>query len=124
MYRHLFERTRAALPPLDAERAGWDNGGRAEFQRTRVGATAECRRLCRADRRCFQYKVDRGTCVLREAFDVGSALPAGGADEGRVPPSWQDQVFSGWNMDHVDAWAREHTCQTVEWVRPSVQRMY
>lgn len=131
LFRHLFERTRAEWKSLDRERANWDNGGRGEYQRTQAGSSLECRKSCQLDAQCFQYKLDRGTCVLREAFDLGSATIAedvegtvGSSGESRGSPSLQTKVVSGWNMDHIDAWAREHTCDEVQWVRPSVARMY
>lgn len=87
-----------------------------------------CKTLCANDGSCLQYTWHHDECILENAFSLGRArspeLETGGS-EGR--PQWsfeQRRTVSGWNRKRIEAWAASHKCHVVEWLRPSIERIF
>lgn len=91
---------------------------------------SECTKFCAEDSKCLQWFWHLDTCRLAEAAIVGvprSPEVEKGAPtlpEGQTWSVEQTRFVSGWNMDRIAQFGQEHSCEVVEWLRPSTKRMF
>lgn len=120
----------------------WDNGGWADYRppgEAKIDSVATCRSACEASDRCLQY-LWRGQeakeCVLMFQIRYGQArkpetekqygeekLPDGSTKKVVVKETKVDYT-SGWMTERIGRWRGERGCEVVEWVGPSIKRIY
>lgn len=117
-----------------------DNGGWADYRpppEPKVTNFESCQKACEASPRCVQFLwkgLDARECILmfqirhglpRKAEHItGPQLPPG--PEGIVMPPRETGIdyTSGWMTDRIDRWREERQCEVVQWVGPSIERIY
>lgn len=75
---------------------------------------------------CFQWTHHRRQCWFVRSFRYGRPRKAQIEDEA-TDRYWmpEDQrYFAGWNSDNIRRWISEQPCEEVQWVNPSVQRIF
>ncbi|CAF3483868.1 unnamed protein product [Fusarium graminearum] len=130
--------------PGDREVAeNWDNG-KWDFwvapPEARIDSFEACGKYCKDSSDCLQYNWrgrDEQKCVLSRSFRVGDPRQAEKIvepeikdDKGNVipPPTdrkdrWVD-FKSGWLIDRIDQWRQNRNCTEVQWVGPSIKRIF
>ncbi|KAK0625200.1 hypothetical protein B0T17DRAFT_492491 [Bombardia bombarda] len=129
-------------------RQNWDNGN---YDRLALGhdvftdSLQSCTEACEADAKCLQYMwhgEGMRKCVLMPFMNYGSprspttetknvTAPEVAKGEGATAGGVQWQITeehwtftSGWLTARIDQWRHEHTCETPDWVEPSVERYF
>ncbi|KAF4970136.1 hypothetical protein FSARC_2733 [Fusarium sarcochroum] len=131
--------------PGDREVAeNWDNG-KWDFwvapPEARIDSFEACGKYCRDNNNdCLQYNWrgrDEKKCVLSRSFRVGESRqtekiiePEIKDDKGNVippPPDRKDRWVdfkSGWLTDRIEQWRQNRNCSEVQWVGPSIKRIF
>ncbi|KAK5165282.1 uncharacterized protein LTR77_009380 [Saxophila tyrrhenica] len=92
-----------------------------------------CSSACTAAEKCFTWTYHLRQCHLGTRLRAGlhaepSLKKVGGKtklteDDG----TWTDEdlrFVAGWNHEKIKKWVDERPCEEVEWVRPSITRMF
>ncbi|PNP60269.1 hypothetical protein THARTR1_00293 [Trichoderma harzianum] len=102
----------------------WDNG---DWDASKSGpeqgidSFEKCEEACKKDDVCVQWNWrgrDEKECVLARSFRHGEARQPEQRDN-----KWVD-FKSGWLKDRLDKFRKERQCEVVEWVGPSVTRIF
>ncbi|KAK2617019.1 hypothetical protein QQS21_000110 [Conoideocrella luteorostrata] len=105
-------------------RNNWNNNARNSFEppaEPRADSFEECQKLCSNDEKCLQWLWkgrDRKTCHLMHSIHYGSPQNAH-EEEGK----WIDYK-SGWDTVRIDEWRAGRGCEVVNWVGPSLKRIF
>lgn len=144
LYQDLYEFRHPGTPAL---RDNWDNGEWARFQTPRVDSSEACAKACEANGQCVQWLwrgLDIKECLLMRQIRLGvprepEIVPEpepdpekeGEGKEGGVPkkdrPKPKERRIdftSGWITQRIDKWREEKKCQAIQWVGPSITRIY
>ncbi|KAL7787445.1 family 31 glycosyltransferase [Trichoderma ceciliae] len=102
----------------------WDNG---DWDSSKYGpgegidSFEKCQEACQKDGNCVQWNWrgrDEIQCVLARSFSYGAAREPEQKDD-----KWVD-FKSGWLKDRIENWRQERQCAVVEWVGPSITRVF
>ncbi|RBR06395.1 uncharacterized protein FIESC28_11085 [Fusarium coffeatum] len=130
--------------PGDREVAeNWDNGKWDYWvapPEARVDSFEACGKYCKESSDCLQYNWrgrDEQKCVLSRSFRVGDPRqpekivePEIKDEKGNVippPPDRKDRWVdfkSGWLTDRIEQWRNNRNCTEVQWVGPSIKRIF
>ncbi|OIW26682.1 hypothetical protein CONLIGDRAFT_634916 [Coniochaeta ligniaria NRRL 30616] len=131
--------------PGDAETAllkDWDNGRWADYKpppEAKIDSAATCRSACEASDRCLQFLwrgLDAGECVLMFQIrygqarkpdvvtDYGEEKQPDGSVKKVVTKETRVDYTSGWMVERIQRWREERTCEAVQWVGPSITRIF
>ncbi|KAF7535573.1 hypothetical protein G7Z17_g13183 [Cylindrodendrum hubeiense] len=99
-----------------------------------------CRKYCKDHNQCLEWTwkgLDEQKCVLSKAIRFGDPRkpeiipwPEEKDDKGNVipPPADRKDRFvdfrSGWLGERIDEWRANRNCSTVQWVGPSIKRIF
>jgi len=90
----------------------------------------ECGKACKADPNCFQWTWHLRTCQFTHSFRLGQPrapeVEDWRSEEEKLHPWTREEkrFLAGWDIDYIKEWARGRECSTVQWVRPSLQRIF
>jgi hypothetical protein len=121
----------------------WDNG-KWDFwvapPEAKIDSFDACGSYCSDNDECLQFNWrgrDEQKCVLSKSFRVGDARepekiiePEVKDDKGNVippPPDRKDRWVnfkSGWMTDRIEQWRNKRNCSEVQWVGPSIKRIF
>jgi hypothetical protein len=106
----------------------------------RVDSFEACGKYCKESSDCLQYNWrgrDEQKCVLSRSFRVGDPRqpekivePEIKDEKGNVippPPDRKDRWVdfkSGWLTDRIEQWRNNRNCTEVQWVGPSIKRIF
>ncbi|KAF2168014.1 glycosyltransferase family 31 protein [Zasmidium cellare ATCC 36951] len=113
----------------DWDNAGWDAYSPAEDDLREPHSSAEaCSLACREaeDSGCFQWTYHLRRCSFVRSFRLGRARKPH-IDDQKKDHDWtqEDQkYFAGWNTEHIKRWISKRPCSEVQWVRPSIERIF
>ncbi|KAH6605771.1 glycosyltransferase family 31 [Trichoderma cornu-damae] len=102
----------------------WDNG---DWDSSRSGpeegidSPEKCAEACQREDGCVQWNWrgrDEEQCILARSFRYGEARGPEQKDG-----KWVD-FKSGWLGDRIEQWRKERPCDVVEWVGPSIKRVF
>lgn len=118
----------------DWDNADWDAFGPpipSRFYSLDPHASIEsCAEACKAHAECFQWTYHLRKCTFVRSIRVGRHREpevGKGKTEEEKAREWdvEDLRFvAGWAMAKVQEWAEERPCEQVEWVRPSITRIF
>ncbi|KAG7140825.1 hypothetical protein HYQ45_002542 [Verticillium longisporum] len=119
LYRDLFEFHHPGQP---STRADWDNmWGPITIEGPPKTATfEECGAACQEHSACFQYNWHGDKCYLVHSIRLGHARDAEKETDKHKGGSFQ----SGWLSERIAVWRQQQRCEVVQWVRPSLTRIY
>ncbi|KAL2816234.1 hypothetical protein BDW59DRAFT_11318 [Aspergillus cavernicola] len=108
-----FPRATNTTTPRTSEE-DWDNQSniRIEFAGEISASLETCQEACLTGLEgCFQWRYNTdGEChVSTQAFRLGGK---------QMPDDNGKRWFSGWNVEFIEKWREEHTCEKVQWVEP------
>ncbi|KAL1845700.1 hypothetical protein VTK73DRAFT_456 [Phialemonium thermophilum] len=136
LYRDLFEFRHPGRP---ARLQNWDNGDWARFappKDMRIDSADACAKACEAYHDCAQWLwrgLDVRECVLMRQIRYGverapETLPR--SEDDHNDDKKEDDVkqkvdfTSGWMTARIDRWKEEHRCDVIQWVGPSITRIF
>ncbi|KAB5536315.1 family 31 glycosyltransferase [Coniochaeta sp. 2T2.1] len=120
-----------------------DNGGWADYrpppEGPKIDSAASCQKACEASERCLQYLwrgLEAQECFLM--FQIRYGLPRKPeteqvwGEEQQPDGSMKKVVLkeikvdftSGWMSERIKRWRDEMTCEVVQWVGPSITRVF
>lgn len=124
-----------------------DNGGWADFRPpadAKIDSFEACGQACEKSDRCLQYLwkgQEAQECIF--FFQIRWGMPRKpGIENGPQPEVVMEKdgvtpkkeqpkpkeikvdYTSGWLTDRIDKWKGERTCDIVQWVPPSIKRIY
>ncbi|KAK3661259.1 hypothetical protein LTR56_000382 [Elasticomyces elasticus] len=117
-------------------RDDWNNAGWDGYPAPQDGKAHEsfqaCGEACKADDGCFQWTYHLRLCHFVRSFRLGEAKEPEGEDpriRGEEVHHWSEEdkrFMAGWDLDGIRRWmdGEGRDCQTVQWVRPSVTRIF
>ncbi|KAH7363456.1 hypothetical protein B0T11DRAFT_257212 [Plectosphaerella cucumerina] len=121
IYMDLYDVRHPGKPSI---RNDWDN---SDFVNTLIkkgpetaASFDECGTACEKNPKCFQWTFHSGKCRLVDSMQLGAARAMTEATEEDPGGSYA----SGWLTERIDDWREAHTCKEVQWVRPSIERIY
>lgn len=120
----------------------WDNGGWADYRpppEAKIYSAATCRSACEASDRCLQFLwrgLEARECVLM--FQLRYGVPRkpdtvteyaeeqqpDGTVKKVVAKETRVDYTSGWMTERIARWREERQCEVVQWVGPSITRVY
>ena len=121
-------------------RDDWDNTGRSSFEARKQSefyshdpheSFEACRSACEAQPKCLQFTYHSRRCTIDRSLRYGEykdpeverlGMTMNEGTQGRSPDDLR--FFAGWLPDKVKAWIDDHPCDTVEWVKPSLERIF
>jgi hypothetical protein len=111
-----------------ATREDWDNADWDGFPAPEGDphdSTQACELACQTHDGCFQWTYHHRRCTFVRSFRLGSAKdPHIDKDHEKEDWSLEDQKFiAGWDTNQIQQWAEKRSCDVIEWVRPSLQRI-
>lgn len=148
MYRDLYEFRHPGTPAI---REDWDNGDWSRYQPPPHTDSRElCAKACEDSPHCVQWLwqgLDVKKCILMRQIRLGvpripevvpepepdpakegegSKAEEGAAQkEDRPKPMPRKISFtSGWMTQRIDKWREERKCDAIQWVGPSITRIY
>lgn len=80
----------------------------------------ECGAACQEHSACFQYNWHGDKCYLVQSIRLGHARDAEKETDKHKGGSFQ----SGWLSERIAEWRQQQRCEVVQWVRPSLTRIY
>ncbi|GAB7362503.1 hypothetical protein MBLNU230_g2824t1 [Neophaeotheca triangularis] len=97
-----------------------------------------CSRSCDESGNCFQWTYHLKRCTFVRSFRLGTQKEPRGEkpkthkdEEGNVVEepvkewSLEDQRYmAGWDVDNIKRWIEKRPCEEVEWVKPSIERIF
>lgn len=103
----------------------WDNEERHKYEpgpdAGKIASQQQCEDYCRSKEKCLQW-VWRGRddkkCVLMDVMHHGRKRESELIDE-----KWVD-FTSGWMLDRIEKWREARPCTEVNWVGPSLRRIF
>lgn len=119
----------------------WDNGDWDSWVPSAdagIDSSEKCEKLCQKEDKCVQWNWrgrDEKKCILMRAIRYGEAREPGPIlseeqkkkmKKGAALPKdarWADYK-SGWVEDRINKWRKERQCKKVEWVGPSITRIF
>ncbi|KAK5676319.1 hypothetical protein LTS10_011131 [Elasticomyces elasticus] len=115
----------------DWNNAGWDGYPAPQDSKAHVSFQA-CGEACKATDECFQWTYHLRFCYFVRSFRLGEAKAPEGEDpriDGEEMHQWSEEdkrSMAGWDLDGIRRWmdGEGRDCQTVQWVRPSVTRIF
>ncbi|KAL7899597.1 glycosyltransferase family 31 protein [Trichoderma sp. SZMC 28014] len=102
----------------------WDNGDWGAWKvgpGEGVDSFEKCEEACTKDKTCVQWHWrgrDQSECVLSRDFRHGASREPEERDG-----KWVD-FRSGWLKERIAKWRAERQCEVVEWVGPSITRIF
>ncbi|KAM0632282.1 hypothetical protein ACHAPW_004836 [Verticillium nonalfalfae] len=119
LYRDLFEFHHPGQP---STRADWDNMWEPITIEgpPKTATFEECGAACQEHSACFQYNWHGDKCYLVQSIRLGHARDAEKETEEHKGGSFQ----SGWLSERIAEWRQQQRCEVVQWVRPSLTRIY
>ncbi|KAI1488558.1 hypothetical protein F5X96DRAFT_644916 [Biscogniauxia mediterranea] len=108
----------------------WDNAGGDGHRGPRVGSFAECGKACGEDMGCLQYNWHLGNCTFINSIRYGEHRAPEIPTDAPMSPNGHEWTYeasrfmSGWSAPKIAQWYNEHQCETVQWVRPSLTRIF
>ncbi|KAJ2894620.1 hypothetical protein MKZ38_007388 [Zalerion maritima] len=136
VYRDLYE---FGLSDVPAQKENWDNGAWASFKpQSRVNSLGMCEKECEVAKKCVQYRWKEGAetgCLLMREVTLGVAKEPQEV-EGKKEDGVKEQenherdgetkvrYTSGWMLDRIGRWKKERPCSKVDWVPPSIKRIF
>lgn len=85
-----------------------------------ITSAEQCKAACEGHAKCFQWTFHGKKCRLVNAISHG--MPRAKDKDTEEGPG--DSYTSGWLTEKIDKWREAHVCDTIEWVRPSLERIY
>lgn len=128
-----------------AFRPDWDNAAWDGYPAPSKGpddsdphsSTEACGKSCEHSSSCFQWTYHLQRCTFVRSFRLGTQKePEGekpkkhkvdGVEVEEPVKQWslEDQRFmAGWDVEGIRKWMDERPCEEVEWVKPSVERIF
>lgn len=91
-----------------------------------------CGEACKANEHCFQWMYHLRTCQFVRSFRLGQArapeVEKWRSDEVQagVWTEEEKRFMAGWDLEGIERWMgeRKRQCEVVEWVRPSLKRIF
>lgn len=113
---------------------GWDNAAWDDLgfdgppagetvEAVKVDTDDECAEACDEDGECFSWTHHGGICSLVHSIRAGKARylePFEDAEETELDRSFT----AGWAAQRIRAWVDGNACETVQWVKPSTERIF
>lgn len=115
---------------LDWDNAEWDTFPPAAEDDVRdphssaEACSLACQHTKNAD--CFQWTYHLHRCKFARSFRLGRAREPQ-VDKKESSQTWtlEDQRYlAGWNTDRIRQWMSKRPCDQVQWVRPSIERIF
>lgn len=121
-------------------RDDWDNSGRSSLDAPKRSQSYShdphesfeaCRSACEAVPKCVQFTYHRRKCKIDRSLRYGECkepeieqpgMTTSENTQGRNPDDMR--FFAGWVPDKIKAWIDGHPCDTIEWARPSLERIF
>ncbi|KAK5995479.1 hypothetical protein PT974_03887 [Cladobotryum mycophilum] len=131
-------------PGKPAIKENWDNGDWDSWTpgpEAGLDSFEKCEQACKKDDSCVQWNwrgKDEKKCILmrsirygverkeekkEEVKDEKKGGKKGEKKEGKVKEEWVD-FKAGWVEDRIDKWRKDKECKVVEWVGPSITRIF
>ncbi|EME40123.1 glycosyltransferase family 31 protein [Dothistroma septosporum NZE10] len=113
----------------DWDNADWDSYRPSPDDQNEPDESPDnCERACAKveDSDCFQWTYHLQRCKFVRSFRMGGAK-APKVEDGREDHEWsyEDQRYvAGWNSDLIKRWISERPCDEVQWVKPSIERIF
>jgi hypothetical protein len=116
LYADLFNYT--GMGTFD-HRSDWDNadwGGWQESPESPAHTSFEaCGKACHDNADCLSYTYSSsGHCFFIRSMRLGDKRP--------VNP--EDRQTAGWDLEKMQKWRESHRCESVQWVKPSLTRIF
>ncbi|KAK4611755.1 hypothetical protein CLAFUW4_12916 [Fulvia fulva] len=112
---------------LDWDNGEWDSYRPAADDPSQPNESVDnCERACARAEGCFQWTYHLQRCYFVRSFRLGRAK-APMVEDDRKDREWsyEDQRFiAGWDADKIKRWISERPCDEVQWVRPSIERIF
>lgn len=83
-----------------------------------------CRHTESAD--CFQWTYHPQQCKFARSFRLGrTRVPRiDQAEQSEAQKPEEQRYLAGWNTDKIKQWMSERPCDEVQWVKPSIERIF
>lgn len=118
-----------------AARQDWTDSDFGGYKAPADGAHASldaCRQACQADAKCLQWTYHLRDCTFVSTIRLGQAMKPGiehWRSEEEKAAQWKDEekrYMAGWDLDSIKKWmnVEGRDCAIVQWVRPSLQRIF
>lgn len=115
-------------------REGWTNAawddlgfdappGGETVEEVEALTAASCEIACEEDEGCFSWTHHGYTCSLVYSIRIGYPRFLEGED-GAVGEERDMSFVAGWMTARIGRWVEEHPCEDVQWVKPSVERVF
>ncbi|KAI5458590.1 hypothetical protein BGZ63DRAFT_362431 [Mariannaea sp. PMI_226] len=121
----------------------WDNDkwdGWVAPAEARLKSFEDCEKYCQGYSKCLGFTWrggDEAECLVSTAIRYGDSRPEEIVPwpeekdaKGKVkspPPDRKNRTVdftSGWMVDRIDSWRIQHNCSMVQWVGPSIKRIF
>ncbi|TKA61142.1 hypothetical protein B0A55_12343, partial [Friedmanniomyces simplex] len=111
----------------DWDNADWD-GYPAPQDSNAHNSFKACGDACKANDDCFQWTYHLRSCYFVRSFRLG-APKAAEVEESRTEDEWSHndtRFMAGWDVEGIRRWmdGKGRDCKAVQWVKPSVERIY
>lgn len=110
----------------DWDNAVWDAFDPPEEFRDAHASLESCHQACRKHAPCFQWTYHLRHCHFVRSFRYGRAreplIENDSKDE-----DWtheESRYMSGWDTGKIGKWIQQRPCDQVQWVRPSIERIF
>ncbi|KAK4505060.1 hypothetical protein PRZ48_003023 [Zasmidium cellare] len=111
----------------DWDNAGWDAYPPAEDDPNEPHSSVEaCSLACQEADGCFQWTYHLQRCSFVRSFRLGRAREPH-VEEEKKDQEWTPEdkrYFAGWKTEHIQRWISERPCNEVQWVKPSIERIF
>lgn len=140
LYQDLWSFRHPGGDAATSQLKDWDNGRWADFKPPAApDSAAACRSACEESARCVQWLwrgLDARECVLMEQIRLGQARApdvetdwgeekqADGSTKKVVVKETRVDYTSGWMTERIARWREERGCEVVQWVGPSITRIF
>ncbi|KAK5112102.1 hypothetical protein LTR62_004444 [Meristemomyces frigidus] len=104
----------------DAYRPAPENAGRSDE------SVSDCSRACENAEGCFQWTYHLRQCYFVRSFRYGrSKQPVDEEDRPDREWTFEEQRFTaGWDVEKIVNWMDARPCDNVDWVKPSLERIF
>ena len=118
----------------DLERKeGWDNAawddlgfdgppGGESVETVELDFANDCAEACRQDEQCFSWTHHIDTCTLVHSIRIGKARYVD--EEGGEGGERDMRFIAGWIPERIREFVNGNGCGTVQWVKPSTERIF
>ncbi|KEY73772.1 hypothetical protein S7711_03080 [Stachybotrys chartarum IBT 7711] len=124
-------------PVQQSIRRNWDNGEWDNFRppvEANIDSPESCEDFCRSEASCMQWLwrgLDEKQCILMRSARYGQPRrpePMPEEEGGETPLGTRlkrmTDFTSGWVQERIVQWREEHVCREVQWVEPSIERIF